>query len=311
MKFAVSAALLATAILAVEAENWNTQPQYYEPKAPECPDPDDYDHLDTSKYQELSAYCKQQIIWEKVVYEKAPERFFVGKELNGVFTSDMNQIYDTVSDTMPLGRIKRVMTRGCISKAEFIPTYDSPYTGVFQGCKNGLVRISEFTSTTPEVPKTSPNAEFKCLRDGMSSANLITAFAFDGQPSFNYFKNRYTNILREPQNECTRATYAKCLADCTNHIGAMSVMEMAQYDDRGRAVKQPNWPFMIDLEPYDVYGWTDAYQNDFNDQLTVIKADTSLFKVFAYDQPPELGGQDHQIGWIVTRSDMITSRWAD
>jgi len=145
----------------------------------------------------------------------------------------MNQIFDTVSDTMPLGRLKRVTSRGCVAKAEFIPIRNHPYTGVFRGCKNGIVRLSEFTLTTPEVPKTSPHAEFKCLRDGMSSANMVTAFAFDGQPSFNYFKNRLTNILREPENECTRATYAKCLADCTNHIGAMSVMEMSQFEENG------------------------------------------------------------------------------
>jgi len=228
-----------------------------------------------------------------------------------LFKQDMNQVYDTVSDTMPLNRLKRVISRGCVAKAELIPVQGHPYTGAFAGCKNGIVRMSEFTLTTPEVPKTSPHVEFKCLRDGMSSGNMITAFAFDGQPSFNFFKNRLSNILAEPENECTRATYAKCLADCTNHIGAMSLMEMSQYAENGDKIEQPHWPFMIDLEPYDVYGWTDAYQNDFNDQLSVVKSGTSLFKVFAYDEPPELGGEDRQIGWIVLRSDMQTSRWAD
>ncbi len=197
MKFTVPAALLATAIMAVEADQWASQPQVA-PKAPDCGNADDYEYLDTAKYNALSGYCKQQIIWEKVIYEKQPERFFVGKELDEIFKTDMNQIYDTVSDTMPYGRVKRFTSRGCVAQAEFIPIYNSPYTGVFQGCKNGIVRLSEFTSTTPEVPKTSPHAEFKCLRDGMTSANLIAAFAFDGQPSFNYFKNRLTNILKEP-----------------------------------------------------------------------------------------------------------------
>ena len=68
---------------------------------------------------------------------------------------------------------------------------------------------------------------------------------------------------------------------------------------------------MIELEPYDVYGWTDAYQNDFTDQLKVIKPNTSVFKVMAYDAPPEIGGQEHFIGHIVSRSETVTSLWAD
>ena len=46
----------------------------------------------------------------------------------------------------------------------------------------------------------------------------------------------------------------------------------------------------MDVEPYDVYGWTDEYQNDMQDQLTVIPMNTAMFKVFAYDTPPEQGG---------------------
>lgn len=68
---------------------------------------------------------------------------------------------------------------------------------------------------------------------------------------------------------------------------------------------------MIELEPYDVYGWTDKYQNDFQDQLSKLHPDTAIFKVQAYDEPPELGGKDHLIGWIVSRSKTVTSLWGD
>lgn len=36
-----------------------------------------------------------------------------------------------------------------------------------------------------------------------------------------------------------------------------------------------------------------------------------MFKVFAFDTPPEEYGEDHLIGWIVSRSDNISSFWAD
>lgn len=30
---------------------------------------------------------------------------------------------------------------------------------------------------------------------------------------------------------------------------------------------------------------------------------TVMFKMFGYDEPPELGGEEKLIGWIVSRSD--------
>ena len=36
-----------------------------------------------------------------------------------------------------------------------------------------------------------------------------------------------------------------------------------------------------------------------------------MFKVFAYDEPPELGGAEHMIGWIVSRSETVPSLWGD
>ena len=45
--------------------------------------------------------------------------------------------------------------------------------------------------------------------------------------------------------------------------------------------------------------------------MSVIPMDTSMFKVLAFDEPPELGGQERLIGWIVSRSDTISSHWGD
>ena len=42
-------------------------------------------------------------------------------------------------------------------------------------------------------------------------------------------------------------------------------MELSQYDEFGNYYPDFNWPIQIDIEPYDVYGWTDHYQNDFWD----------------------------------------------
>ena len=145
----------------------------------------------------------------------------------------------------------------------------------------------------------------------MASANWFAMFSFDGQTSFNFFKNRWTNILRLHENECAKETIGKKFAEATDYIGAMSVFELSEYDQYGRREPNPHWPFQIEVEPYDVYGWTDSYQNDFQDQISVIPPHTVMFKVFGYDCPPEYGCQERLIGHLVTRSNTVTSLWGD
>ena len=71
-------------------------------------------------------------------------------------------------------------------------------------------------------------------------------------------------------------------------------------------------PFQIWFEPYDVYDWTDAYQDDFHNQLTKIGPDTLMFKVFGtYNNPDFDGCLDYLIGYVVSRSEIVTSLWGD
>ena len=45
----------------------------------------------------------------------------------------MNLSYDTVSDSMPVKRIKVTHPVGTVTKVEFIAHPDTPYTGIFKG----------------------------------------------------------------------------------------------------------------------------------------------------------------------------------
>ena len=265
MKLTFAAAVFAVAVSANEAEAEAEKRGYADEYYCDVEGMKDQIYLDTEKYQALSARCKQDIIWERITRERTVQRFFTGNDMQSFFDEDINVDYDTVSDTSPIGRVKKLFPRGVVTMAEFVPAYGHDYTGVFRGSKNVVQRICESTMTTPEVPKTTPGLELKFLRDGMSSANANMMFAFDGQPSFNYFKNRVSNIIREMDNTCMRETFGKKLAEASDFIGAWSIMEMALYDSQGKRESRPNWPFMIEAEPYDTYGWTDAYQNDFNE----------------------------------------------
>ena len=148
----------------------------------------------------------------------------------------MNLSFDHIGDTMPEGRVKMTHPRGVTFKVAFKASRLSPYTGIFKGAKHGIMRISETVRTTPDKPQTSPGFGIKFLRDGMDSADTVTMFSFDGQPSFNYFANRWSIHLNEMTNECARQTIGKKLAETTDHIGAMSVMAWAQHEEDGTVV---------------------------------------------------------------------------
>jgi len=107
----------------------------------------------------------------------------------------MNLSFDHKGDTMPIGRNKMTHPRGVTARVVFKPTSDHPYTGIFRGANHGIMRISETVRTSPDKPFTSPGFGIKFLRDGMDSADTVTMFSFDGQPSHNFFKNPWTTIL--------------------------------------------------------------------------------------------------------------------
>ena len=175
------------------------------------------------------------------------------------------------------------------------------------------MRISETVRTFPEKGNTSPGFGIKFLRDGMESADTVTMFSFDGQKSFNYFKNRWSIHLNEMVNTCARNTIGKKLAEVSDHIGAMSVKDWAKWDEYGNVEPNPVWPFILEFEPYDVYGWTDAWQSDFTDQLMSITPGTVMFKVFAYSCPVHKlsGSRGELIGRVVLTSQITTSLWGD
>ena len=93
----------------------------------------------------------------------------------------------------------------------------------------------------------------------MDSADTVTMFSFDGQPSYNFFANRWSTHLNEMENHCSRGTIGKKLAEASPHIGAMSVMDWSKHTADGVMELEPKWPFILEFEPYDLYGWTDVW----------------------------------------------------
>ena len=59
-----------------------------------------------------------------------------------------------------------------MAKAEFIAEDDTPYTGLFEGASNVLIRLSETGIIADDISNSAnPSFALKFLRDGRDSAN--------------------------------------------------------------------------------------------------------------------------------------------
>ena len=58
-------------------------------------------------------------------------------------------------------------------------------------------RLSLALEPDTEKLNTAPGMGLKFLRDGMDSANLVAMYSVDGQESWNFFKNDFSNHIPE------------------------------------------------------------------------------------------------------------------
>ena len=80
------------------------------------------------------------------------------------------------TDEMPGGsrnkRNKLVHQQGLVAKAKFVPTDDTPYTGIFEGANSVIIRMSETDLIADGISEAAnPSIALKFLRDGIHSAN--------------------------------------------------------------------------------------------------------------------------------------------
>merc|ERR1711951_340679 len=68
---------------------------------------------------------------------------------------------------------------------------------------------------------------------------------------------------------------------------------------------------MLRFHPTGEIMFSDEYVRPFTEDLTSIPQGTTLYEIFALDQPVELGGTEQHIGDLVMTSEMVTSLWGD
>merc|ERR1711936_503544 len=271
----------------------------------------------STEYVGLTAAEKMQLLWSKCLESRTPADWFTTKQLMGMFLESMCPTFQAQGDEMPWEkrllsygwRNKYIHTVGTVGQVEWRDLGSHPYTGIFQGATQGIVRFSLAIEPSNTAKSTTPGMGLKFLRDGKDSANLVAMYSVNGQDSWNFFKNDFTNHIGALGAALIPLEVK--FSEATNYISECGLSDWASYGEDGVMASSLSFPFMVRFQPTREISFPDEYVNDFLVDLTSVPAGSTLYQVWALDVPQELGGTETHIADLVLTSDMTTTTWGD
>jgi len=261
------------------------------------------------------------LLWSQVNQDNTPFGFYSAPTIATMFIESMDTTFDTFADEFPseilgIKRKKLIHTVGNVGKVQFIAAPNSPYTGVFEGTDNVLLRLS--AASAPDTSKTSaagatdnfkPGFGIKFLIDGQPSVNLVAMYSVNGQPSWNFFANDFSNHIPSASGVALTLV-AKKFSTATPWVQTMGLESLASWTQKGQS-RTPKYPFKLVFRPTsDVsHLFSDDYQGVYyTDQLQKIRVGSIIYDVYAEATP---GATLQKIGSLKTTSPFVPSKWGD
>jgi len=109
-----------------------------------------------------------------------------------------------------------------------VPRGEHPFTGVFAGADTGVIRLSCAAKPSKHFQPLAPGMGLKFLRDGIDSASLVSMYSVNGQDSWNFFHNDFSNHIGPVESLKLKALGAK-FATATDYIQAVGLSDWAQF----------------------------------------------------------------------------------
>jgi hypothetical protein len=280
-------------------------------------------------YESRSACEKQDYLWkEKILstqHQKLPPYRPLGfSQAISMMKQGLSAKVGRKSDVAPEGWVKYLHAVGSVAKIEFVPASDTPFTGIFQGARCGLTRLS--LTFDPSKKGVAPGAAFKFFIDGLSSVNFsaLPSLRPQGQ-NYNFFAHPMSNVV--PQWSNPGAQLIRWIFKKVTHFPEwISLAELAEVTQAGTSVSVANAPFQVFLVPEVSNSFSESPTRDVRTDFAKIPVNVVLFKIYVPDATKykhfdysKYSEEDRErlrtgakyIGKIVTRSKFISSRFGD
>lgn len=253
-------------------------------------------------YQDLSAKEKLDLLWQKCCEDKTTVGHTPNSKAVPVFFRNMNECFDLYSDERPWRGVKPIHGSGFVCKGKFIAQGDHPYTGLFKGCDNLLMRPAP--GLQPKEGMLLAGISIKFLRDMMHSGNFLSLRKegtnklnmnwFNGDP-----KSHVGSPIVPPIGWFLGMKFRTAKTQFDSQCG---ICELSDYDQKGNKEANPNFPFEMILRPPSKFDF-----KKFED-LSDIPAGSKLYDVYAKEKEES---PEKLIGSIQTTSEMTYSKWGD
>jgi len=253
-------------------------------------------------YQERSAKEKLDILWEKCIADTKGSGHTPNLEAIPVFFRNMNEMFDHIADERPWRGKKPIHGEGYVCKGKFTAAQGSPYTGIFKGCDNVLMRSAP--GLAPKQGMLLAGISLKFMIDGLPSTNYLSLRKFGTNTNdLNWFDSIKSHLGSEITGPIGPPLAMKFRTANTKFGSFVGICDIADTDQKGRKAANPKFPYEMYLEG------TSAMDGRLYEELEDIKAGTKMYNVYAKelndDSPKKL------IGSLTTTSHMTKSWYAD
>merc|ERR1711973_179642 len=278
-----------------------------------------WEETSSAAYIAKTAAEKNAIIAANVIEDTTPGDWYGILEMPGLFTESMCPTLRAPGDELPFEegiisdgtRYKYIHTVGTVGQVEWKDLGGHSYSGIFNGGSvNGWARLSQAKEPSPPALDTAPGMGLKFLRDGRDSANLVAMYSVDGQESWNFFKNDFSNHIPS-LSFALRATLGLKFSSATRNIRQVGISDWGKFGQDGVEEKVLSFPYRLRFHPTGNITFSDNYVRPTNQDLVTLPSGSVLYQVFALDVPEQLGGKEKRIADLVLTSEVVPSRWGD
>jgi len=267
------------------------------------------------------AVVKQATIWHNVLADAMsgpwPSRNIARGEITPpiFFSADICPTLDAAGDEMPINkhgkqRAKAIHSVGSVGKVKFV-SKGSNYTGIFEGAKYGIIRISHGLEPAPGIYDPGFGMALKFLRDGVESATVVSRYRNLSQKSWNLFAEDLSNHYIG--RGFLDIQHAVKNAQASPYISYVGLSNLARYGENGKRIPdtEVNFPYKLVFRPTGKISFPDEYHGDLEVDLASIDSGSVLWDVYAWDNPTELGGREEQVGSLILTSPLVPSLYGD